>query len=803
MNEFTALVKKIQQVRQAPWEEQRNVFADIFHDPMTLVIARYGTRSVRCVVAICDVEVAPLKTKFYAPFRLAKSPVSMADVEIETRPIEIAELCAENDPDNGIAPEGSEYHLLNDLLKRFMHLEGKDLAEVESWVWYEHEPYPIINGKLNFRPRKYDFSIRDEDEWFELPLQSRSDYIHYYTGLDYTTPKRLALTMPDGFMRAFDMEYGFIGPEDFVWLKALPTSVRARASFEGIRAADMKDMPRNPEEKNAGWPPGTERFDRGDEPPRVTGTHAYGPGWQHGTLIRLTQQGMSLIPGTCSSKEDADHMVALIARDGDTLDGTWQISEDGASWNGPSLDKVEHSWWGFSVRIGHGGACPGSTWRVILVSTCDFAGPEFLEPPKLGPGFDYLIGYIEGDGEAEQRCGAISSRTGEVMIPFDYVSYEEIGMVADCVVFTDKHDRHNVFDENGKRVLGPLKTFEIPDEFRERRYASRYETSETEEERRKSYIRFDLLSMYQTAKANKRFGDLDRHAPTLKAYAGCFKEGRKDAELAGLWNASVEIVSDGEIYGTALKKGMSGHVSFGAVVQIGGSSMFDWETELPVTGLADPENPERVIGVPFDMLRVRKSSERKSFFPDLSLIDWKEWLSIARGFILAFTGLMLILQLMWDGLPLRELCIGAVFLYMLFWGAEAYLETVGKQKEKPEDEKDKLDEVSLEKSQEKQFVLYEKIQEGDWGYNKETVIFTRNYDGSVNISNSDYGEKNGQWTEQLLDSFIKFNQENAQELKEDFLHECFSEGWGKGIKVLIEWCEENDVAYEKYAMQNN
>lgn len=140
---------------------------------------------------------------------------------------------------------------------------------------------------------------------------------------------------------------------------------------------------------------------------------------------------------------------------------------------------------------------------------------------------------------------------------------------------------------------------------------------------------------------------------------------------------------------------------------------------------------------------------------------------------------------------------------MLFWGAEAYLETVGKQKEKPEDEKDKLDEVSLEKSQEKQFVLYEKIQEGDWGYNKETVIFTRNYDGSVNISNSDYGEKNGQWTEQLLDSFIKFNQENAQELKEDFLHECFSEGWGKGIKVLIEWCEENDVAYEKYAMQNN
>lgn len=90
----------------------------------------------------------------------------------------------------------------------------------------------------------------------------------------------------------------------------------------------------------------------------------------------------------------------------------------------------------------------------------------------------------------------------------------------------------------------------------------------------------------------------------MSGYEDSIHDGRKDAQRAGLWRAFVEIVRDGEIYGVKLSKGMKGQVSFGDLAQFGGSSMFGWDEELPVAGLLAPHQAGRVIGVPFEMLRL-------------------------------------------------------------------------------------------------------------------------------------------------------------------------------------------------------
>lgn len=603
MQNYSKLVGKMQQVQRAPWRERSVAFAEIFTDPMTLIIGRFGDRAVRSLIALCDEEIAPLMAKFHAPFSPGKSPFQMSDVQIETSAVSIGELCEERDPRNGNAQEGLGKDILSDLLNRFWHLKDKDVSEAESWVWLDQRPYPIIDGKLHYLAQKYAHCFSEGDAWFEMPLRERYDLIHYHTDLDFVTPKRFALSMPNGFMRAFDVNDGFIGPEDFVWLKALPTSFQARASFEGIRTGDLKNMPRSLAEANAGWKSKTERFDRGDEPPRITGTHAYGPGWEKRSLVRVTPQGHTLVPDSCTAVKRADHMIALGARDGTTLDGPWNIFEDGALQKGPSLGKAECPWWGFSIREGHDARdYPVEHWRAVLRSTCDFAAPIFLEPPQPGPHLKSLVAPIADPASGDRLWGAICPETGQEIIPFKFMAYEDVSFGNDCMIFTDAQDHHHVFDENGTLALGPLKTFEVPKKIGSRKHAA-FLTHHAEEDRRCAYIRHDLPWMFKMAKANARFGDLDRHAPTLASYAGRLTDGRKDAELAGLWYASVEIVRDGETHGVSLKKGMQGHISFGDSAQFGGASIFNWEKELPVAVL---NNSGRVVGIPFDMLRIYK-----------------------------------------------------------------------------------------------------------------------------------------------------------------------------------------------------
>lgn len=131
----------MQRVLDAAWRERSFAFSKAFDAPMTLVIGRFQSGTVRKCVALCDEEIAPLMAKFRRPPSIHRSPFRILDVEIETRSISIAEICEEPDPRSGNVQEGLENDLLRDLLDRFGHLKGKDVSAAETWVWIEEKPY--------------------------------------------------------------------------------------------------------------------------------------------------------------------------------------------------------------------------------------------------------------------------------------------------------------------------------------------------------------------------------------------------------------------------------------------------------------------------------------------------------------------------------------------------------------------------------------------------------------------------------------------------------------------------------------
>lgn len=604
MSGYEDSIHKVQRVLDAPWRERSLAFSNAFDAPMTLVTGRFQSGPVRNCVALCDEEIAPMMAKFRRPPSIHRSPFRILDVEIETRSISIAEICEEPDPRSGNVQEGLENELLRHLLDRFSHLKGMDVSAAETWVWIEEKPYPIIAGKLHYLCQKYSRFTSEGDAWIELPIKDGDSIPHQVSQGDLNLPARFALTLASGFMRAFDTSEGFIGPDDFVWLKALPTSVRARASFEGIRATDLEDLSHSPHEEKLHTSSEPGSHDCSIASPRITGTYAYGPGSQKGSLVRITPQGQSLVPSSSKAVKNSDHMIALIASDGSTLNGPWHISEDGASTKGPALEEVECPWWGFAVRKGKDARDDlDEQWCAVLRSTCDFASPTFSQSPQLGPQLKSLIAPIKHMETGALLWGAICPEIGCDLIPFEFVAYEDVTLQSNCLIFTDTQDRHHVFDENGTLAFDPCKTFEMPETARPSRHPA-FGTRKTDEERRDAYLRHDLPWVFETLKAQAKFGDLNPYAPTLAAYKGRLTDGRKDAQSAGLWRAFVEIVRDGEIYGVKLSKGMKGQVSFGDLAQFGGSSMFGWDEELPVAGLLAPHQAGRVIGVPFEMLRV-------------------------------------------------------------------------------------------------------------------------------------------------------------------------------------------------------
>jgi len=606
MSGYEASIHKVQRVLDAPWRERSLAFANAFDAPMTLVTGRSESGAVRKFVALCDEEIAPLVTKLRAPPSIHRSPFRVSDVQIKTYSISIAEICEERDPRSGNVQEGLENELLSHLLDRFSHLKGMDVSAAETWVWIEQKPYPIVAGKLHYLCQKYSRFTSEGDEWVALPLQDSDCIPHQVSHGELNLPARLALTLASGFMRAFDTSEGFIGPDDFVWVKALPTSVRARASFEGIRETDLEDLSYNLHEVKVHTSSEPGSLDCSIASPRITGTYAYGPGSQKGSLVRITPQGQSLVPGSSKSVRNSDHMIALIASDGSTLNGPWHISKDGVSTKGPALEEIECPWWGFAVRKRMDARDDlDDQWCAVLRSTCDFASLTFSQSPQLGPQLKSLIAPIKHMETGALLWGAICPKTGRELIPFEFVAYEDVTFQSDCLIFTDTQDLHHVFDENGTLAFDPCKTFEIPETVRASKHPA-FGTRKTDEERRDAYLRHDLPWVFETLKAQAKFGDLNPYAPTLAGYKGRLTDGRKDAQSAGLWRAFVEIVRDGEIYGVKLSKGMKGQVSFGDLAQFGGSSMFGWENELPVTGLLAPHQAGRVIGVPFEMLRVSK-----------------------------------------------------------------------------------------------------------------------------------------------------------------------------------------------------
>ncbi|MCG7494104.1 hypothetical protein [Thalassobius sp. Cn5-15] len=786
MKLLTEQIHRIQQVLSVPWKERTATFERTFTDPMTLIEARRGDRITGSLVALCDEEIAPLKTTFLKPPGLYKSPVSMPDTQITTRPVTIAELCHASDardPRNGNAQEALNEEILRDLLKRFAHLQGHDVSQAESWVWHSTEPYPIIDGKLHFRPRKYQHAVRDEDLWFEMPMRHRRELLNYAMGeLDFQPPDRLALTLPTGKMQAFVVADGFVGPEDFVWLQVLPTKFSARATYEGIRDSDLQYMPRNLEEANARWelgikPYGTAAFDRGDEPPRITGTHAYGPGWETGSLIRVTRQGYSLIPNIVRAEKGAEHMISLIVRDGDTLNGPWHIAKDGAVPTGPTLGKVGAPWWGYEVRLGHDDREHAvEHWRVVLGSTCDFAGPNFVAPPKLGPLSKSLIGRAKGKEGTDGKWGAICPHTGQELVPFEFAAYEDAPYDSECMIFTDDQDRHHVFDPTGKLVLGPLKTFDIPKVFGPPQPTA-YETRESEKQRRWSYIRLDLPRWYKRATAQERFGDLDRHATTLAAFAGRLTDGRKDAEMAGLWYASVEIVKDGTAHGVALSQGMIGRVEFGEAAAYGGSSMFNWLKELPVVGLV-PGSPGRVVGVPFDYLHIPPRERNTPPAPKKTRWTAKEWadrLCVFRWVAWILASLSLVANLFWEELPVGKIWIAAILIFIVCWLIETQLNRRGRANSRNQE----APEVTSTE------VIFKQVDEVEGGKETEELTLRQYSDGKAIIQRYSGGpatrHASGYYDNE---AFLEIPAHSLSTIGEDALKEMFANGWTAGKEAL-------------------
>lgn len=579
MSPYTAAYKKAVAALSAPYREQDQAFHDQFSEPLFLIRSENSRGYVRSIVALCEEEIAPLSRILRSPHKPHHLPFPQSSPKITIQTVSIEEITSDDptsDPRNGNAFEGLTKDVYRELTDRLRHLTSFDFSKAESWVWEGMRPHPIIDGKLHYVAcRMHGFVRKDEDRLFTFPLRTRDELIEYRTTLDFVPPSRLALTLPNGNMQAFEVDEGFVGPDDFVWLRALQNiNKHSRATYEGVRKGDIQQT---------------------DSPKLITGTHAYGPSWEDKSLIRVTPQGWSLVPYSLFHAKDTPHSLALMSRGGCTSDGPWMLGENGARPFGKWVDQVASPWWGYAIK----GHIIPHKWQAALLATCNTSPIEFDEEPKLGPLSDLLMGKVDG------LWGAICLKTGQQRIAFEFQEYRELMSPNDGTVMIHKDGSIYGFDETGTQLVGPLAPFETPKKYWDKRQQPFFSKGKDDEEKLHYYLQFDVARMIGAVKRQRRFGDLDPFAKTLAAYAGRLEAGRKDADLCGLWGARVKITKSGEIYGVRLKKGMTGLIGFGDVGPYGGSGMFGWLKELPVEGLM-PESAGRVIGVPFDMLKIYK-----------------------------------------------------------------------------------------------------------------------------------------------------------------------------------------------------
>lgn len=573
---LTASIHSIQKVLAAPSGEREDRMRNLFSKGLPVLVARYSDGQRFELPTLCIEELRALAPSLKAPKSFRKLPLTPVKAEVSVENWDLDRLLEVPDPRNGNAQLGDDSEAFGDLLNRFRHLARRNLDNVQDWIWIGQRPLPIQNDQLQYLAQRYDSFLSNHDRWFELPIRSPD------ADREVSPPARLAVTRADGLMQAFDCQLGFIGPRDFIWLKALQSAPGARIHFEGLRAKDAT------------------------EDGVIPGARAYGVGPSM-DLEEVSSPEVWLVPNSSISMKNGEGVLSLASRSTDTSYGPWLPCKDGLPYPELELCEVEAPFWGYVGRKRQGDNPP--TWITFPKGTAAPAGPEFTSPPKLGPGLESLIGearLIDGT----LAWGAISSETGKCLVPFTYQGHFEYGYNPDCLIFLDEQGRHTIFTPDGERVAGPLEDLAPPDFQKDFEiYALNFDDPE---ERSHVYRTMDLPRIYNAWLARRRFGDLSPSGPNLSPYAGLFLNGRKDADLAGLWGCEIEIAAPGKVFGRTLKKGDKGRIGFGAMAGVGGSSSFNWLEELPIEGLVR-ENPGRVIAVPFKMLKALPCKTRGPF----------------------------------------------------------------------------------------------------------------------------------------------------------------------------------------------
>ena len=483
--------------------------------------------------------------------------------------------------------------LLRDLYWRLRHLLDVDLSAASSWVWHGDNPHPVIGGKVHYLHKHFKGAFHEKNVPIPLPI-SEFELVELQMLDNLVVPKRFALTMPDGLFRPFETTNGFVGTQRFAWLRAHEQVGWDELCYEGEPAEnDQTGLNSSEHLIGSDW----------SEQPIEFNVSKYSKAFAPTTTgrgLELKEGALHLISGSSNSMNEATDAFAIAdcSTEGEKI---YRFTFDGDNPAGPEFQSYKHESWGALLKSNANQRDP-DRWHVFCFDEFKFSKIVFLRPPKLGPRENCLVGEIQGKEPQEKLVGAVSTNSGKQLVPFIYqdVHVQNFGHV--CMVFSDHNDQHVVFDENGQKLVGPLRTYECPPEFRTSGVPS-WQVHEGEAQQRKAYVQNDLPLMFAAAKAKLRFGDLPTDQSDLSAFAGRIVEGHLDAMLAGIWRKKVEIVRDIKVGDIIIKVGKLGIIEDRIRHGDLSSSGVDWLSAAPVMNLSEDE-PDRILHIPYECLRI-------------------------------------------------------------------------------------------------------------------------------------------------------------------------------------------------------
>ena len=568
-------------------------FANLFSGDVFLISEFSRGQCRSSSLAIHEAEVLPLIAYHYSrcyqvdPLRKKKS----ASLRVERlEPSWFKKSASSTSQDILLQSPKS---LLRDLYWRLRHLLEVDLSAASSWVWHGDNPHPVIGGKVHYLHKHFKGAFHEKNVPIPLPI-SEFELVELQMLDNLVVPKRFALTMPDGLFRPFETTNGFVGTQRFAWLGAHEQVSWDELCYEGVPAEnDQTGLNSSEHLIGSDWSEQPIEFNVSEY------SRAFRPTTTGGGFT-LKEGALRLISGSSHSMNEATDVFAIAdcSTEGEKI---YRFTFDGDHPVGPEFQHYKHESWGALLKS-NANEHDSDRWHVFCFDEFKFSKFSFLRQPKLGPRANSLIGEIAGTEPQGKLVGAVSTNSGEQMVPFIYqdVHVQNFGHV--CMVFSDHNDQHVVFDENGQKLIGPLSTFECPPQFRTSDVPS-WHVHDDDAQQRKAYVQNDLPMMFAAAKAKIRFGDLSTNQSDLSAFAGRIVEGHLDAMLSGIWRKKVEVIRDIKVGDIIIKTGQLGIIEHDIRHGDLSSSKVYWLTAAPVMNLLENE-PKRVLQIPYECLRI-------------------------------------------------------------------------------------------------------------------------------------------------------------------------------------------------------